>query len=169
MTSTAEELTNSGLYSLDPGSSDLQLLDHAPSGDFRPLIDSYDRLIFSRWDHMQRDHNADVDSMIANTYGSFNYSDETAGAAILQGNRTEYYPEPQGIRTDILPALNVNGFEFNHFIPWQMNEDGTEGETMNHVGRHDLNIAFGKTFTNDPNLLNFTPSPTRTNQNSIST
>ena len=161
------ELSNSGLWSLDPASGDLRHLDHAPSGDFRPLIDSYGRLIFSRWDHLQRDSHADVDIMDGNTFGSFNYSDESAGAAVLQNDRTEYYPEPQSKRTDLLGGTNIVGFEFNHFIPWQMNEDGTEGETMNHVGRHDLQQSFSRSFNDDPNLVNFSPSPTRTNQNSI--
>ncbi len=161
------ELSNSGMYSLDPSSGDLKLIDHAPSGDFRPFIDSYGRVIFSRWDHLQRDGNADVDVMNGNTFGSFNYSDESAGASVLAGDRTEYYPEPQSRRTDLLAGTNMIGFEFNHFIPWQMNEDGTDGETMNHVGRHDLNQGFGRSFNDDPNLVNFSPSPTRTNQNSI--
>jgi hypothetical protein len=161
------ELTNTGLYSLDPGSGDLLLLDHSPSGDFRPFIDSYGRVIFSRWDHLQRDSRADVDIIDGNTSGSFNYSDESAGASVLQNNRTEYYPEPQSKRTDLLAGTNMIGFEFNHFIPWQINEDGTEGETMNHVGRHDLNIAFGRNFNDDPNLVNFSPSPTRRNKTSI--
>src|ERR1051326_7547312 len=161
------ELSNTGLWSLDPASGDLRQLDHSPSGDFRPLIDSYGRVIFSRWDHLQRDSRADIDIMDGNTFGSFNYSDESAGAAVLQNNRTEYYPEPQSKRTDLLSGTNVVGFEFNHFIPWQMNEDGTEGETMNHVGRHDLQQSFGRSFNDDPNLVVFSPSPTRTNQNSI--
>jgi hypothetical protein len=32
---------NAGLYSLDALTGDLQLLDHAPSGDFHPIVDSY--------------------------------------------------------------------------------------------------------------------------------
>lgn len=161
------EPSNTGLWSLDPASGDLKQLDHSPSGDFRPLIDSYGRVIFSRWDHLQRDSRADVDIMSGNTFGSFNYSDESASAAVLQNDRTEYYPEPQSSRTDLLSGTNIIGFEFNHFIPWQMNEDGTDGETMNHVGRHDLQQGFSRSFNDDPNLVNFTPSPTRTNQNSI--
>ncbi len=161
------EKTNSGLYSLDATSGDLLLLDHAPSGDFRPFIDSYGRVIFSRWDHLQRDSQADVDIIDGNKYGSFNFSDESAAAAVLQNDRTEYYPEPQSKRTDLLAGTNMIGFEFNHFIPWQINEDGTEGETMNHVGRHDLNIAFGRSLNDDPNLVPFSPSPTRRNKTSI--
>src|ERR1041385_2531249 len=55
------ELANTGLWSLDPASGDLFQLDHSPSGDFRPIIDSYGRVIFSRWDHLQRDSQADRD------------------------------------------------------------------------------------------------------------
>jgi hypothetical protein len=32
----------------------------------------------------------------------------------------------------------VSGFETNLFTPWQMNEDGTEEETLNHFGRHEF-------------------------------
>ena len=85
--------------------------------------------------------------------GSFNYADESASATVLAGVRTEYYPEPQSSRTDLLAGMNVNGFEFNQFFPWQMNEDGTEEETINHVGRHDLQGGFNRSFTNDPNLV----------------
>ncbi len=161
------EPANTGLWRLDPTSGDLTLLDHSPDGDFRPLVDSYGRVIFSRWDHLQRDGNADVDVIDGNKFGSFNYSDESAGATVLAGDRTEFYPEPQSKRTDLLAGTNMIGFEFNHFIPWEINEDGTSGETMNHVGRHDLNQAFGRSFNDDPKLVNFSPSPTRTNQNSI--
>src|SRR5207249_292217 len=31
------EQENAGIYSLDPSTSDLMILDHAPSGDFRPF------------------------------------------------------------------------------------------------------------------------------------
>ncbi len=161
------EISNTGLLSLDPASGDLKILDHAPSGDFRPIVDSYGRVLFSRWDHLQRDSQADKDTLVGNTFGSFNYADETSTSAVLQGNRTEYYPEPQSARTDLLAGMNVNGFEFNTFFPWQVNEDGTEEETINHVGRHDLHGGFNRSFTNDPNLVPFTPSLSRTNQNSI--
>ena len=162
------ELTNGGLWSLDPVTGDLFQIDHAPSGDFRPFLDSYGRVVFSRWDHLQRDSQADKDILQGNTFGSFNFSDESSGATVMQNDRTEYYPEPQPSRTDLLAGTNVIGFEFNHFFPWQMNEDGTEGETMNHVGRHDLNVGFGRSFNDDPNLVNFPITPVRANANPIS-
>ena len=61
-----EAPTNTGLWSLDPASGDLRLLNHAPSGDFTPFIDSYGRVVFTQWDHLQRDQQADADAQ-ANT------------------------------------------------------------------------------------------------------
>jgi hypothetical protein len=50
----------SGLWRLDPASGELELLDHSPSGDFKPIVDSFGRVIFTRWDHLQRDQQADA-------------------------------------------------------------------------------------------------------------
>jgi hypothetical protein len=162
------QITNAGLYSLDSQTGDLFMIDHAPSGDFHPSIDSYGRLIFTRWDHLQRDSQADKDILQGNTFGTFNYSDESAGASVLAGDRTEVFPEPQASRVDLLAGTNINGMEFNRFFPWQVNEDGTEMETINHVGRHDLNFIVGPpNFNDDPNLVVFQAGPSRTNQNSI--
>ena len=56
-----EAPTVSGLWVLDPATGRLDLLDHAPSGDFKPTVDSFGRVIFTRWDHLQRDQQADAD------------------------------------------------------------------------------------------------------------
>jgi hypothetical protein len=45
--------------------------------------------------------------------------------------------------------------DFNQFFPWQVNEDGTEEETLNHVGRHELGEYFNLSLTDDPNLIEF--------------
>src|SRR5690606_12950502 len=47
--------TITGIYSLTPGSGALTILNHTPSGAFSPIIDSFGRVIFTRWDHLQRD------------------------------------------------------------------------------------------------------------------
>src|SRR6476646_7997906 len=47
-----------GLWSLDPANGNLAMLNHSPSGVFSPLLDSFGRVIFSRWDHLQRDQQA---------------------------------------------------------------------------------------------------------------
>ncbi|UUZ48976.1 hypothetical protein LP420_41335 [Massilia sp. B-10] len=53
-------------------------------------------------------------------------------------------------------ANQVNGHTFNHFMPWQLNEDGTSEETLNHVGRHEFGPSYiPRTFKNDSSLSDF--------------
>ncbi len=37
------------------------MVNHTPSGAFSPLLDSAGRIVFVRWDHLQRDQQADTD------------------------------------------------------------------------------------------------------------
>lgn len=141
--------TVSGLWKLSPG-GELKMLEHSPSGSFDPLVDSSGRVVFSRWDHLQRDQQNEGAS---NPYGSFNYSSEAANA-VRTTDRTEHFPEPR------LPVAGsqIEGLRFNHFFPWQLNQDGTAALTLNHVGRHELHSYFNRSFTNDANLRDFVPS-----------
>ena len=150
-----EAPTVSGLWTLDPSTGALQLLDHSPSGDFRPTVDSFGRVIFTRWDHLQRDQQADADALDPNgdPYGTFNWSSEAAGSVPLT-NRDEVFPEPRAVRSDIL-LPHEEGHSFNQFFPWMMNQDGSELETLNHIGRHDLESYFNRAFNDDPNLDEF--------------
>jgi hypothetical protein len=159
-----EAPTVSGIWSLEPSSGDLKLLNHVPSGAFSPSIDSFGRVIFTRWDHLQRDQQADSDNDPNDThYGTFDYSDESAGAQKLN-QRVEVFPEP---RADALPpGTNLVGNSFNQFFPWAMNEDGTSEETINHVGRHEFHNYFARVFTDDPVVVDFNPG-NRTNQKEI--
>jgi hypothetical protein len=147
-----EAPTVTGLWSLDPASGDLRLLNHTPSGLFTPSIDSFGRVIFTRWDHLQRDQQADGDAA-GGTYGTFDYADESANAARLD-QRVEVFPEPRSSRTDLLAGTNLQGNSINHFFPWEMNEDGTSEETVNHVGRHELFGYFDRSM-NDAGLSEF--------------
>ena len=163
------ELTaiNTGLWSLNSSNGDLFQLDHAPSGDFTPFLDSFGRVIFTRWDHLQRDQEADLDvEAIAQgqppTYGTFNYADETAGAAYQFNQRPEVFPEPRSSRNDLLDGTNLVGHTFNFFSPWQINEDGTEAETLNHIGRQEFGIYSDPSFNDDPNL-SYLPGGTHAN------
>jgi hypothetical protein len=144
---------NSGVWSLDPASGDLKQLDHSPSGDFGVTIDSFGRVIFTRWDHMQRDQARDGDDAGETHNGTFDWLDETANAAKV-AVRPEQYPEGRP-GTPTLDGTNLFGHRFNHFFPWEMNEDGTELETINHIGRHELHKYFDKTMTDDPNQHDF--------------
>lgn len=163
----------SGIWKLDPSAcsmaAGLEMLTHSPSGDFTPSIDKAGRLIFTRWDHLQRDQQADADITSNTGYGTFNYADETAAAAktgILPDQ--EIFPEPRPGRSDLLnlPAwANTNPQNFNIFNPWMMNEDGTDMEMLNHIGRHDMGNYMTQNFPLDQNLIDFytpiTPNPIR--------
>lgn len=157
--------TVSGLWSLDPATGDLIQLDHAPSGAFTPSVDSFGRVIFTRWDHLQQDQEADLDrdaiaQGLSVPFGTFNYSDESTNALVLAGDRTERFPEPRAI------VGHANRHVFNFFFPWMINQDGTEEETLNHVGRQELARYLEPSFLNDSNLGYFYNTASRFNTNS---
>lgn len=152
--------TLTGLWRLDPANGALKLLDHAPSGDFDPLVDSYGRVLFSRWDHLQRDQQAEG---AGNPFGNFDWADESANAAILP-TLSEVFPEPRVAA----PGSTVEGFTLNNFFPWQIAQDGSQAEILNHLGRHELVGYFNRSFNNDSNLREFIAEVSgRTNPNSV--
>lgn len=150
--------TISGLWRLDPSNGQLKLLDHSPSGDFDPFVDSFGRLLFTRWDHLQRDQQAEV---LGNPSGNFDWADESAGATILS-TLTEVFPELR----DTPPGSPVVGHRLNNFFPWQIAQDGTDAEFLNHLGRHEFHDFINLSFATDPNLVDFTPG-NRPNPNPI--
>ncbi|MEP6663666.1 MAG: hypothetical protein ABJC04_08375, partial [Verrucomicrobiota bacterium] len=160
--------TVTGLWSLDPASGNLFMLNHTPSGAFTPFVDSFGRLIFTRWDHLVQDRNATDDRLNLATNGTFNYVNESVNSPFDTNNRVEFFPEPRMFDTTNRAALGVNGNAFNSFFPWQMTEDGMGEELLNHIGRHELMQSFLQSFTNDPNLIAFA-STTRTNTNNFPT
>lgn len=141
----------SGLWSMMPDGSALRILDHSPSGDFSPFIDSYGRVVFTRWDHLQRDQQADADiyRIIAGQepdYGAVTYAGETSDVAMALHPSDEVFPEnrflhgPGGTADptwdDMDPTEETH--TLNHFFPWMMAQDGTGLEILNHLGRHEL-------------------------------
>lgn len=140
----------SGLWKLNVQTGEHILLQHSPSGSFNPIIDSYGRIIFTRWDHLQRDQQADLDRA-GHQYGTFNYASEDSSAQALD-TKAEIFPEP---RTKENPDYNPEYAEhtFNQFFPWEINQDGTEEETINHVGRHEWGGTYTEaSFPADKNL-----------------
>lgn len=146
--------TPTGLWKLVPGTGALTLLQHSPSGSFTPLVDRYGRIVFTRWDHLQRDQQAD-----AGSYGNFNWASEAADAPRLNST-AEVFPEP---RSDTAASY---AHTLNHFLPWMINQDGSGEETLNHVGRHELVNYFNRSLRNDANLREFNPAG-RPNPNPI--
>lgn len=163
--------TVTGIWSLDPVSGELHLVNHTVSGVFSPSIDSFGRLVFIRWDHLQRDQQADADGgspVGGGPYGTFNYVDESATSAFA-GSRAEVFPEPRPGDPLLATMPGVVAQRFNQFFPWAMNEDGTNEETLNHLGRHDFGGFFDRAFSNDPKLVDFNApgSPARANANGL--
>src|SRR5689334_9346781 len=84
-----------GIWKLDPTNGALQLVEHAPSGAFSLSVDSFGRVIFTRWDHLVRDQQADDDNICScDQFGTFNYTSEDANATNA-GNNDEVFPEPR--------------------------------------------------------------------------
>jgi len=149
-----EELaTVTGLWSLQPTNGELFMINHTPSGAFSPTLDSAGRIVFVRWDHLQRDQQADTDWENGYiTYGAFNWSDESSNSYPTT-NLTEEFPEPRNVRTDLLAGTGLSGNTFNQFFPWAICQDGTDEETLNHIGRHEIGGSYASaSFTNDPNI-----------------
>lgn len=164
----------SGLWSLDPVSGDLFLAEHSPSGSFNPFVDSFGRLIFSRWDHLSRDSEGLTDrapntalgeNWVQTANGTFNYADETnhTPTAAELGNRLENYPEPRPEDATNLMGANLNGNAFNFFFPWMSNEDGSSEEILNHIGRHELIQNFLASYLDD--IYNASSNPSGGLQN----
>ena len=155
--------TPTGLWKLNPQTGELSLLEHAVSGSGWPFVDSAGRVVFSRWDHLLRDQQNDGDA--TTDYGTFNYSGEGPDS-VPTADRSEVFPEPRYV-----PPPNLTGcelLEFNLFGPWQVFQDGTGEETLNHIGRHELQNYFNRTFNTDPDLVPFFFDPLqRTNQHPI--
>lgn len=153
-----EAPTNTGLWRLHP-TEGLSLINHAPSGNFSPILDSFGRVLFTQWDHLQRDQQADSDALAdpgdPPPYGTFNWSSEAVNSTPLFGDRSEIYPEPRASRQDLLEGTNLNGHSFNHFFVWQINEDGSELEIINHLGRHELHGYIPATINDDANVIDY--------------
>lgn len=162
-----EAPTVTGLWRLDPATGELRILNHSPSGVFSPSVDSFGRVIFTRWDHLQRDQQADGDAVEGSQYGTFDYADESATAARLN-QRVEVFPEPRSSRTDLLAGTNLEGLNINHFFPWEINEDGTSEETLNHIGRHELHRYFNRSINDDGEVVEFSGEGSgRMNRNDV--
>lgn len=153
----------SGLWKLDPNTGNIQLLQHSPSGSFYPSIDSYGRIIFTRWDHLQRDQQHDSDRKYGKVYGTFNWSSEAEDAIPLD-TAQEIFPEPRDA-SDPEYDGNISLHTFNQFFPWEINQDGTGEETVNHVGRHEFGGTYTEgSFKDDPNLSYIIPKAWVKNQ-----
>ena len=113
-----EAPTVTGLWSLDPASGDLRLLDHAPSGDFSPIVDSFGRVIFTRWDHLQRDQQADADAHRRRRLRHLQLRRTSGRRARACDDRAEVFPEPRAVRAPTCCAgTNLDGHTLQPLLP----------------------------------------------------
>ncbi|HEU4532533.1 MAG TPA: hypothetical protein VFS00_00400, partial [Polyangiaceae bacterium] len=151
-----------GLYSLNPASGDLFLVNHAPSGVFSPFVDSTGRIVYTKWDHLQRDQQEEADRLLGGNFGAFDWADESAGASA--GGPQETFPEARSA-ADPLLGPDQAPHTFNQFFPWQVNQDGSDEVTVNHVGRHEFGGSYADgSVPSDPNLGYATPPGTHANR-----
>ncbi len=117
-----------------------------PLRRLHPSIDSAGRLVFTRWDHLQRDQQADN---AGNPYGNFDWADESQNAP--KSTPVEIFPS-RGPTTS--PAAST-ATASTSFQPWMIHPSGEEEETLNHIGRHELQNYFNGSLMNDPNVDEF--------------
>ncbi len=141
--------TVTGIWSLNTITAELKILNHSPSGAFSPTIDSFGRVIFTRWDHLVRDQQADAERAGTRFYGTKTYLNESLNST-SSALGDEVFPEPRDRSNSVYGP--VSGHNFNFFTPWQMNQDGTDEVTVNHLGRHEFTGFISKSFTSDPAL-----------------
>lgn len=143
--------TVTGIWALREGEAPA-LLEHAPSGAFGLFVDSFGRLLFTKWDHLSRDQQADNPTAAAR-FRPRTFEGEAPGAAYADGLAgLEDFPEP---RNPADPSWDGNTafVHQNHFFPWQLAPDGTGEETLNHLGRHELGGSpLLPSFLDDPAL-----------------
>ena len=160
--------TTLGLWELDPaaGPTSLRMITHNPSGVFTPLVDSFGRVLFVSWDHLQRD----IYQFGLNGRYSWNLSDESPDA-VLTDNR-EHFPEPEISYDPDLMAFPQYGTGNTHtiklFFLWELTgtEVGSEVipytnmEILNHLGRHQLTFYLEPNYLRDGNGLEYFTHPT---------
>lgn len=161
------QLSNTGLWQMNADGTSLHVVDPCPSGDFLPFIDSYGRILVTRWDHLQRDQQADldVDAILQSRplpFRCVTFTNENDFTTHTMAPGDEIFPQlgrlhPKGAATpdlvwDYQRQSDEFDFEFNRFFPWTLNPDGTDLEILNHLGRHELNTFVRGERTGLPNL-----------------
>lgn len=165
--------TNTGIWKIDMDAKKVSMIQHAPSGSFDLYVDSFGRILFTKWDHLKRDQQADADRYDNGTYKAYDFANEDPGAqktifpefdengkliADKNGVLYELFPEARST-DDPTKDANESINNLNQFFIWQINEDGSEEETINHAGRHEFGGSYmPPSFLDDPNLSELLPN-----------
>jgi hypothetical protein len=133
-----------GLWTVNPQSQGTvpALMTHSTSGAAEPFVDSYGRVMFTRWDVLQRDKVAANPTRVLHDY-------QSEAPAAAYGQYSEVFPEP------LQSATTPFGLKFDLFLPWTLNQDGSNLNTLNHLGRHELSLDFPRSGPDD-GMVDFT-------------
>lgn len=165
--------SNTGIWKINRKTKKLSMIQHSPSGAYDLHLDSFGRIVFTKWDHLKRDQQADADRYEKGTYRAYDFATEEASAtrtvfptfdedgkliADKRGVLYELFPEARSIKDPTKdPNESINNF--NQFFIWQVNEDGSSEETLNHAGRHEFGGSYmPPVFLDDPNLSELLPA-----------
>lgn len=165
--------STTGIWKLDVQTQKVSMIEHAPSGVFDLSLDSFGRILYTKWDHLKRDQQADADRFEKGTFRAYDFPDETKEAirtafpefdengkilADKRGVLYEVFPEARSLKDPTKdPNESINNF--NQFFIWQVNPDGSSEETINHAGRHEFGGSYmPPVFLDDPNLSEFLPA-----------
>ena len=164
--------SNTGIWKINLTTKKISMIQHAPSGSFDLYVDSFGRILYTKWDHLKRDQQADADRYDDGQYKAFDFPTEDPEAkktnfpefdelgkliADKNGVLYEIFPEARSLKDPTKdPNESINNL--NQFFIWQINEDGSEEETINHVGRHEFGGSYmPPVFLDDPNLSELLP------------
>lgn len=140
-------VTTSGVWMLDRISGEHKIIFNSPSGVFDPMIDSFGRLLFSSWDHLEQD-------LFLEQGFAFDWDSESVNATILN-QTSEFFPEPRGGELDqfMTPYGLMSEYNMKLFFTWQVDAfTFNNAETINHIGRHELSRYLWANFQNDSAL-----------------
>jgi hypothetical protein len=147
--------TTTGLWSLDRTTEAVELLLDTPSGAFTPLTDSCGRTLVSSWDHLQ----SDIYTFGTNGRHSWNLTDESADAPFAE--QFEYFPSPIDHADPRVLSIHpeygqLKTHKIKLFFLWELKDirafNGQVhtrlggAETINHIGRHQLDFFFEPSF-----------------------
>ena len=138
-----------------PATGDLRLLDHAPSR----RLHAHRRQLRPRDLHALGPPAARPAGRRGRDRAAARTAPSTAPTSGRLRRRSRPAPRSSPSRAPSAPtcwpARTWRATRFNQFFPWQMNQDGTELETLNHIGRHELHRYFNRSINDDPNLREF--------------
>lgn len=156
--------TPTGIWRIDAITRAVTILNHSPSGMFSPTIDSFGRVIFTRWDHLNGDQRED--GATPEGFNAFTHASELPNAPTIPNTEVKF-PEPR-YETASPVFGRVNELKFNLFTPWEMNQDGTAELTLNHIGRQELSFGYLlRSFKDDPDLKDDTDTSIIANRHRI--